>query len=177
MNRAAPRTKTRSSGTSPAAFVSQHQGAVWRYLRYLGCTADQADDLTQETFLSALRAGLRHRDDGATRSYLRRTARSRFLNALRAKRVRPHHATLDEADAVWDRWAFEDDGAELRAVVRHCVERLTARARQCVELFYGQGESRASIAELLGLAPEGVKSVLRRAREALRTCIEGEWSR
>ena len=36
--------------------VQQHQAEVWRYLRFLGATAELADDLTQETFLQLLRA-------------------------------------------------------------------------------------------------------------------------
>ena len=32
-----------------ASLVREHQADVWRYLRYLGAAADDADDLTQET--------------------------------------------------------------------------------------------------------------------------------
>ena len=36
------------------ALIESHQAELWRYLRYLGCDAAEAEDLTQETFLAAL---------------------------------------------------------------------------------------------------------------------------
>ena len=58
-----------------AAAVRCHQVPVWRYLRTLGCSADLADDMTQEAFLVAFDNGLRDATSQATARYLRSTAR------------------------------------------------------------------------------------------------------
>ena len=34
--------------------VKEHQADLWRHLRMLGCDPAQADDLTQETFLTVM---------------------------------------------------------------------------------------------------------------------------
>lgn len=41
-----------------AGLVRAHQAGVWRYLRFLGCHPDEADDLTQETFLALKQANI-----------------------------------------------------------------------------------------------------------------------
>ncbi len=53
-----PLTRLAAKGSEPfdfAGLVRTHQVGVWRYVRFLGAEAAEADDLTQETFL-ALRA-------------------------------------------------------------------------------------------------------------------------
>jgi len=157
--------------------VRTHQAALWRYLRFLGCDADTAEDLVQETFLAAFRAAFEPRHAQATSAYLRRVARHRFLNAVRARRARPHFEHLEEAEASWLAWCGPDGGDGRREALRRCLTRLRERARQAVELTYAQGRSRVDVAALLRMTVDGVKTLLRRAREALRTCVERELAR
>lgn len=74
-------------GDPREAAVHQHLVGVWRYLRMLGCPPDQADDLTQEAFVTALDKGAISRDPAALGSFLRQTARFLFLRSLRRPRA------------------------------------------------------------------------------------------
>ena len=56
--------------------------------------------------------------------------------------------------------------------LRECIGALPARSRQAVELSYHEGRSRSQIAERLGITSAGVKALLRRVREALKSCVE-----
>jgi DNA-directed RNA polymerase specialized sigma24 family protein len=56
--------------------VRMHQASVWRYLRYLGASAELADDLTQETFLQLLRAPFVEQSPASTAAWLRTVARN-----------------------------------------------------------------------------------------------------
>ena len=67
---------TRLSNSELAALVDQHQADVWRYLRYLGAEASDADDLTQETFLAVSRSKFEQRTPAETAGYLRTAART-----------------------------------------------------------------------------------------------------
>jgi len=166
-----------ATGSSPREqvfvdLVRAHQAALWRYLRFLGCHESQADDLVQETFLTVWQKPFEDRGAAAARGYLRRVARNLFLTAVRRRRARPVFQDLDAADAAWCEHDA-DDGAGYRAALAACLETLSDRVRRALDLFYAEGEGRSRIAEALGMTVDGVKTLMRRARETLRDCIRG----
>ncbi|OYV85145.1 MAG: hypothetical protein B7Z73_14165 [Planctomycetia bacterium 21-64-5] len=152
-----------------ARLVREHQTGVWRYLRVLGCPAAEADDLTQETFLAVLTKPFHDYNRQATAAYLRQVARNLFLSGRRRAVAT---AELDEAEAAWLRWAVKDDGQELMDALRACLQKLTDRARQALDLRFGRQASRADIAAALELSEDGAKNLLQRAKQQLRECIE-----
>lgn len=151
--------------------VRAHQAEVWRYVRFLGASAELADDLVQETFLQLLRTPFAERTPAATASWLRTVARNLYVKAFR----RPPFALaeLDTIEAAWSGFAGDDSGDGALARLRECVERLSGRAREVVRWHYEERRSRTDIGALLGIGEHGVKSLLRRTRAALRACIEG----
>jgi RNA polymerase sigma-70 factor (ECF subfamily) len=150
--------------------VQEHQAEVWRYLRFLGATAELADDLTQETFLQLLRAPFDDRGPQARAGWLRTVARNLFVKSFR----RPPWALaeVDQLEASWQGFAGDDAGATTIAQLRDCLQHLDGRARQAIALHYEERRSRTYIGERLGIGEDGVKSLLRRTRAALRQCIE-----
>jgi RNA polymerase sigma-70 factor (ECF subfamily) len=152
------------------ALIQAHQASVWRYLRFLGCDEARADDLAQETFLAVWKKPFEDRGAASARAYLRRVARNLFLMAVRSRRTLPAFEDLDAAEAAWIEHDT-DDGESYRAALGECLESLTERSRRALELFYREGEGRSVIAEVLGLTVDGVKTLMRRARETLRACI------
>jgi RNA polymerase sigma-70 factor (ECF subfamily) len=156
-----------------AALVETHQASVWRYLRFLGCDRTEADDLVQETFLAVFRKGLEQRSTTETAAYLRTVARHCLLMARRKQASRPAAVDLAAAEAVWARVAGADGLGDYLAALTNCLEvAVTPRVRQALELYYRDRAGRAEIATALSLAADGVKTMLRRARAALRECVE-----
>ena len=164
-------TELRSiSADSVQALVRAHQVEVWRYLRYLGASAELADDLVQETFLQLLRAPFEDRAPAATAAWLRTVARNFYVKSFR----RPPFAAveLDTIEATWNGFAGDDGGDGTLVRLRGCLELLDGRARQAVRLHYEERRSRADIGARLGIGEDGVKSLLRRVRAVLRACID-----
>lgn len=155
-----------------AALIRAHQAGVWRYLRYLGAEPALADDLTQETFLAVLRKPFTQLNPTATAAYLRLVARNLFLKTLRRARSRPEEVDLDAAEEVFAQHAGGDGGAAYLDALRQCLQALTGRVREVLERFYGHAASREQLAQTLGMSEDGIKSLMRRARQALRECIE-----
>jgi RNA polymerase sigma factor (sigma-70 family) len=145
--------------------VHAHQAEVWRYLRYLGASAELAD------FLQLRRAPFERRSPAATAAWLRTVARHAYVKSFR----RPPFALaeLDAIEAAWTGFAGDDGGDERLARLRQCVASLQGRARQVVLLHYEERRSRAEIGAQLGLGEDGVKSLLRRTRDVLRACVQG----
>lgn len=149
--------------------VRRHQGMVWRYLRLLGADPDEADDLMQETFL---RIGAARREPvAAPAAFLRGIARNLLIAARRAQRrrtpTREWTAAVDEL-AADEPAAFDDARME---ALRRCLLRLRGRGRRAVELHHVDGLSYRSAAERLGIGVHGFKTLLDRARRALRLCV------
>jgi len=153
-----------------AEVVRRHQAEVWRYLRFLGASAELADDLTQETFLQFLRAPYEDRGLLARGAWLRTVARNLYLRSFRRPPLQAHE--LDEADAAWLGYLRRDGGEEWLQALRECTGELDGRARQAVQLHYEQRQGRQQIGQALGIGEDGVKSLLRRVREVLRRCVE-----
>ncbi len=154
------------------SLVKNHQASVWRYLRLLGCDPATAEDLTQETFLAVYYRPFELRSTASSAAYLRRVARNLFLKERRGLARRPAQCDLDAADAVFETRSGEDEGEAYRESLRACLRDLSERSRTALDLRYGAKIERTEIARRLGMKDQGVKTLLQRAKQALRECIE-----
>lgn len=154
------------------SLMSEHQADVWRFLRLLGCDAALADDVTQETFLYIYRNPIQQINRSATAAYLRKTAQSRLLNRRRKQR-RETPLNLEAAEAAWITLT-PTSGDERLEALQHCLEKLAERARQAIDLKYAQNRSEAEVAAAMTASVDAVKSLLKRARQQLRECVEGQ---
>ena len=154
------------------ALVREHQADLWRYLRYLGAAAADADDLTQETFLAIARNPFEIRTRAATAAYLRTAARNQLLMLRRRQGRQIETVDLAPAEAVWAEHCPDGGANEFLDLLAACRETLAGRSREGVDLFYRDNLSREELADRLEMSVEGVKTLLRRARAALKDCIE-----
>jgi RNA polymerase sigma-70 factor (ECF subfamily) len=133
---------------------------------------DLAQDVTQETWLRAVRAW---RADGVPERPLAWlcTVAARLLANHRR---RPAAARLDDGPAP--ALAADDDAAHDRSRRRSLVERAMARLPlpqlRLLEAFHYDRRPVAEIASALGLSERGVEGRLRRARRRLRRTIESD---
>jgi len=169
-----PRTQVEpavAGGEAPPQPPSNHHLTVWRYLRTLGASADEADELSQETLLVGLRHGL-PAEPAAALAFLRGVARNQWLRTRRWWHRRREREVAAAVDELWIATAAHDDGEELLARLRECVHALQARARHALELHYRDGLPWHEVATQVGLKPNGTKTLVQRARQALRVCLE-----
>ena len=153
--------------------VREHQAGVWRYLRFLGADPTEVDDLVQETFLALMRAkNFSYQGTVATSAYLRQVARNQLLQRRRKQGREVNTVELTAAESVWSEVAAEDGLEQYIHVLRECIEQLSGRPQQAVQLQYQEGLGRAEVAAKLGISPDGVKTMLRRTRRKLRECVE-----
>ena len=153
---------------APQTGIERHRVALWRYLRMLGADAMEADDLAQETLLFGLQHALRDDD----RAFLRGVARNLGLRTRRWWQKRREREVAAAVEELWSREVGADDGEELLARLLACLQQLQHRTRQALELHYRDGLDWAAVAAQIGLKPNGTKTLVQRARQALRTCIE-----
>ena len=156
-----------------AHLVERETPAVYRAcLRILGQRPD-AEDVTQECFITAFRSMRSYRGEGSLRAWLLRIATR--LSFRRLAQRRPSEP-LD--DALHDRAgssAFEPAraviAAEERTTVRDAVAALPEHHRDVVALRFFADLSLAEIAELTGRPVNTVKTHLRRGLELLEPVL------
>lgn len=167
-----PPTTGRPEHAEIGAFVERHERALWRYLRHLGCRPEEADELLQDTFLTALSSSFEDRGDSAAFAWLRSIARHTFLNRRRADR-RQAERYCDAVEELWsDPNGLSSTWDRERDALSHCIEGLDDGGRLLVRRFYGEGASRVELAVECGLTENGVKTRLQRLRASLRSCVE-----
>jgi RNA polymerase sigma-70 factor (ECF subfamily) len=159
-------------GAEAERLVVRHQAGVWRYLRAMGCDVNEADDLTQDTFVSVLRRPFTDYGEVATSAYLRRVAFSRLVSIRRKSGREKLVGELHELDIVWGRLAGGDQWEVMLEALQLCLKSLSDRARLALQLRYRDRVPRAGIADALEITEHGVKNLMQRAKKQLRTCIE-----
>jgi RNA polymerase sigma-70 factor (ECF subfamily) len=155
-----------------ASVVREHQTDVWRYLRYLGAAAEDADDLAQETFLAVARTPFELRSRGETAAYLRTAARNQLLMLRRRQGRQVSTVEMAEAEQVWAEATGGGGFDEFLDALKTCCDALEGRAKEAVDRFYRHGQGREELAAALDMTPDGVKALLRRTRAVLRDCVK-----
>jgi RNA polymerase sigma-70 factor (ECF subfamily) len=150
--------------------VLMHDRAVYRLAAALLRDAREAEDVTQEVFLSYWQHG-----DAVERprEWLLRVARnaafSRFRKAGRVVSQDPSELPEigDDHDPAWH---YEQQ--ELAGELRKLVDTLPEPQRSLLVMFDLQGHDGATCARVLGLNANQVKVYLHRARRRLREQLE-----
>ncbi|MEA2751903.1 MAG: hypothetical protein QOI41_6046 [Myxococcales bacterium] len=148
--------------------VSAQLPLVWRFLRRLGHSPDDADDLAQETFLVAARK-LDRIEEGREKQYLfgiavRLASRSRRSQQLRKNRTAEGVEADDRpsTDLPTDELVAQK---EARAILDDILAEMTPLLRTAFVLFELEEMSVVEIAALTDTPVGTVASRLRRARE------------
>jgi|KBSMisStaDraftv2_1062788.scaffolds.fasta_scaffold623075_2 RNA polymerase sigma-70 factor (ECF subfamily) len=141
---------------------------IYNYFRYR-VGADDAEDLTSETFEKAWRARHTYRRDlGAFTTWLYAIARNVAIDHFRRRVV---HEPLDAASHVAAPGSPEHDAIKEsdRRRIALLLAALDERSREIIALRYGAGLTNRAIARLLGLSESNVGTILHRAIAELRS--------
>jgi RNA polymerase sigma-70 factor (ECF subfamily) len=145
---------------------------VLHYLYQLCGSADQAEELTQETFIRARTGLLTFRGDCSVATWLFRIARNLFLKSLR--HPSPTRIDTDELLAIPDRATDGDPvrqyaASEQRDLIALALAQLPEKQRSILLLRDAEGLAYDEIARVLEVSLAAVKVNLFRARAAFRT--------
>jgi len=135
-----------------------------------------AEDIFQEVSLLAIDKREEIYSEEVLMPWLRQTARYRALHAVQSRQRRPMLLSDGILDALDDCWEKYDDvtAPTLVDALRHCMARLTSRARQIVALRYVEGLNGAQVAEALGRKVRTIYVALSRIHGRLRKCVQSE---
>ena len=175
---------------NPEAFdrlVLRYSADIFALLYRLTSNADEASDLTQETFLRALRAVAGFRGDSDLKTWLYRIAINESRNRFRwwNRRRRDQTVSLDEnlgntesvyQDVLADSSPSPEQEAlrrERERILQMALRDLPAIYREPIILFDIEGLSYDEICQLLELNSGTLKSRLARGRQELKKRLAG----
>lgn len=134
------------------------------------------EDVVQDVAMLAMAKGREVADESRLRVWLRRTARFKALEALRAKGRAPCPLSEEVLDKLDQHWEPCETLAESTVVgmLRVCFHDLTDAQRRLLSLRYTHGLSSSEIAERLDMKVETVYRAITRAHRSLSDCVQGK---
>jgi RNA polymerase sigma-70 factor (ECF subfamily) len=168
-----PDTLVRSAQRGDAAAISRllelSRARVYRWALVQTGAPDDAEDLTQETLLRALRSLHAFAFGARFTTWLHTILRRTTADWRRTKRRRER--LLDARSVAESSMQQPEPAAALIDMVRTQLGALTARQREVFDLVDLQGRTPGEAAATLGMNPTTVRVHLLRARRQLRRVI------
>ncbi|MBF6326918.1 RNA polymerase sigma factor [Nocardia transvalensis] len=153
--------------------VLRYQGAMFRLAAKMLADRSEAEDVTQEVFLTAWRRIGQLHDDAAFAGWLYRMTTNRCLNVLRSRKV---PADVDPDSTESPRTETRPDHAvqvsSQLAALEAALAQLTPEQRACWLLREVHGRSYEEIAEIVGTNTTAVRGRIARARAQLAEVMQ-----
>lgn len=172
----------------PAAFaeiVDRFQHRLVAVMHHIVGAKEEAEDLAQECFLRVYRNRKKYTPKAKFSTWLFTIANNLALNSLRDRArkphvplpgsesgplgIRPQESLANGRDKPPTHGLAQE---ELAAVVRQALDGLNDRQKMAVVLNKFEDMDYAEIADVMGLTPKAVKSLLCRARTRLREVLQ-----
>jgi RNA polymerase sigma-70 factor (TIGR02943 family) len=194
--------QTQLAGTEPQQWLARFGDELYRYALGRVTEAVAAEELVQETFVSALEAQASFRGQASERTWLfvilkrkiidhyRRQARSPFVPLALTPEQQPEaeffrpadgHWRAEESPTPWDGVGDEGRGdvvleqAEFQQILKSCQERLSPQHLAVFVLRFVEELPAEDICQELGLSPSNYWVIVHRAKLHLRRCLEKNW--
>jgi RNA polymerase sigma-70 factor, ECF subfamily len=152
--------------TAEEAFDRYHE-AVFRFIYRMTRRADAAEDITQDCFLTFVRAPERFdQTRGTIKTYLFSIARN-----LALKEYRDHRTEVPLEAGAFRTGGDPRRDFEVSSAVEDAVGELPSLQQEALILFEYEGCTLGEIAEIVGADAGTVKSRLHRAREQLKKAL------
>lgn len=167
-----------------------HSMYEWAY--YKVSDKATAEDLVQETFLSAFQSMDRFKQESRPKTWLFSILNHKIIDHLRKKVKNPlmdegsggldryfdHHGEWD-ASARPQEWMNAEghllDHSDFRATLDECMQRLPGSWSAALQLKYLSEKDGKEICQDLQISPSNFWQILHRAKLQLRKCLEVHW--
>lgn len=165
--------------------VDQHARKLYRAARGLGYSASEADDLTQEVFVTFLESLDRFEGRSSVSTWLfgilHHKVQERRRAVVRDRQADPIDEVFEacfDAHGSWTKPPLAADrlaaSGQVSSALSECLERLPDQQRAVFHFREVEGLSAADVGQLVGCTANHVGVLFHRARTRLRGCLEGK---
>ncbi len=179
---------------TPDTWVDRFGTELYRYAMQRLRNAEDAEDVVQETFVTAWRNRETFRGEQSERNWLYTILKTRIIDHVRRRQtmqkaiveVDPDAGALDELFTPGGHWrpaitAWPEDAsqqverAEFQEIFAKCLGQLTENQRLAFIAKEVDGDEAEQICQDLGITTSNLWVMLHRARIRLRVCLEHHW--
>ncbi len=146
--------------------LNRHQNSVYQLAFRFLCDPNEAEDITQETFLRLFRTAAQYHPKASLRTFLFRIAKNLCIDFVRKKRP----DTMEELPEIIQQETPLDrlEQAQSMDILVRCIDNLPANQKMAIVLRHTSGLRYQEIAEVMDTSVSAVESLLVRAKKNLR---------
>ena len=186
-----------NSADSIASWVSLYTNTMYSWALYRTSNKESAEDLVQDTFLTAHQQFAKFRGESTPKTWLlailnnkiRAHYRKKYQQLAEKERSETSNSPIfDQLFDENDRWKNKEkpsvwqddeghllDDREFNGVLTSCLGKLPEHWRVAVNLKYIEQKKGDLICQELDIAPTNFWQILHRAKLQLRRCLEINW--
>jgi RNA polymerase sigma-70 factor (TIGR02943 family) len=181
------------------SWVRLHTSSLYRWALFKTSNKETAEDLVQETFLTAHQQFEKFRGDSTPKTWLLAILNNKIKahyrkkyqqidinqdNEIATNDLDIFHQLFDDDDRWKNKekpisWNKEEDhlldNKEFNTVLTSCLEKLPDNWRSAVNLKYIEQKKGEIICQELAITPTNFWQILHRAKLQLRKCLEINW--
>lgn len=180
-----------------ASWVELYTDALYAWALHKTLDKEQAEDLVQETFLTACQQAEKFRGDSNAKTWLLGILNNKIAAFYRKKYAGKllYRSDAKSGDAVsqiffndYDNWKTSEkpagwvddaphllDDKDFNAVLNGCLESLPEKSRVIVLLKFIEQKKGELICQELNISATNFWQLLHRAKLMLRKCIDNKW--
>ena len=163
--------------------IQRYQQRVYATVYHMTSSHEDADDLTQESFIKAYNALKRFKGESSFYTWIYRIAVNRTINFLKQRKRKSYHMSLNDMDMQVENHAdllmFISDNTprrdvrlnELQEKMNEAMQKLSETHRLTVTLHDVQGMSHDEIGKIMDCNTGTVRSRLFYARQQLQALL------
>lgn len=147
--------------------VTQHSEKIFALANSILKNKEDAEEITQNTFLKAFKALNSFRGESKFSSFLYRICYNESINIIQSRKIKVSIENVPMVDTEINDGFFRIKHAEQKKFLTLAMEKLSPEYSMMLTLFYLEEQSQKEIVEMTGISLSNVKVRLHRARIAL----------
>lgn len=168
--------------------IDQYTSILYQQVNYLINNNEDAEDIVQETILSAYQAYDNFQGQSNIKTWLTRILKNKVADYYRKKYRQNTHVSLDNffiKDGSWQEhqktkeWTNTDESLlediEFKKIFENCIEKLPPKWSIPIKLYYLEEKKTDFLSQELGITTTNIWKILQRGRLQLKDCLEKNW--
>lgn len=173
----------------PSKWIENYADHLFTHALYRTHDRELAEDLVQDTLLSAYKARGQYLGEASEKTWLTRILKNKIIDHFRKQSRKPeipadsaysyffnkhsedwnHHAS----PLAWDRTGLDKlEQEELSGILDHCLSMLPPVWGQIAKMKWIDNENTETICKAFNITPSNLWVIMHRAKLQLRDCIE-----